>query len=152
MKTKKCCKCKKDKPIDKFAFKNKKTGQRSSICKVCHNEYMKSHYINNSAKYKAKARTWTIGQRVVVRDYLYNYLKAHSCVDCGEANPVVLEFDHVKGIKKSNISDMISQGRSLKTVQEEIDKCETRCANCHRMKTAKDYNWRIYNLYINDIK
>ena len=46
------------------------------------------------------------------------------------------------GEKKDNISTMITKGRSLKVISAEIDKCEVRCANCHRIVTAerKDKN------------
>jgi hypothetical protein len=60
--------------------------------------------------------------------------------DCGEKNPVVLEFDHIQD-KKCDISRMLANGLSIKTIKAEISKCEVRCANCHRRKTAKDYNW-----------
>jgi hypothetical protein len=29
----------------------------------------------------------------------------------------------------------------LNQVKNEIEKCDVRCANCHRRKTAKDFNW-----------
>lgn len=58
-----------------------------------------------------------------------------SCVDCGESDPVVLDFDHVKGEKRRAIADMVSNYYSIKTIKDEIRKCEIRCANCHRKKT-----------------
>ena len=33
-------------------------------------------------------------------------------------------------------------GCDLKTVIREIKKCEIRCANCHRRRTARQFGWR----------
>lgn len=70
------------------------------------------------------------------------YLKGRSCVDCGNANTTVLEFDHVRGTKRYVISVMLSGGFSWSRILEEVAKCELRCANCHRMKTAVQLNWK----------
>ena len=48
---------------------------------------------------------------------------------------IVLEFDLVRGEKRGNVSDMSHQSFSIKTIQLEIEKCEIRCANCHRIAT-----------------
>ncbi len=47
-------------------------------------------------------------------------------MDCGEADPYVLTFDHVRGSKKMNISQMVNQGYRLEVIQNEIDKCVVR--------------------------
>jgi hypothetical protein len=57
-------------------------------------------------------------------------------VDCGETDPVVLEFDHVRD-KLKDIGYMVTVGFSWSAIQLEIEKCEVRCANCHRRKTAR---------------
>ena len=88
-------------------------------------------------EYKARKRE---RQRVIAArnsQLIFDYLLEHPCVDCGESDVVVLEFDHVQGEKKYNISDLARRYSSWKTVKAEIDKCEVRCANCHRRITAK---------------
>jgi hypothetical protein len=67
-------------------------------------------------------------------------------MDCGERDPIVLEFDHVRGKKKEIVSFLITQGYSLKTIAEEIAKCQVICANRHRRRTARragSYKTRI---------
>lgn len=78
------------------------------------------------------------------RTFVRNYLLSHPCVDCGEADPVVLDFDHVTGKKRKGVSDLAGQGFNIEALKAEIAKCVVRCANCHRRRTAKQlghYKW-----------
>ena len=70
------------------------------------------------------------------------YLEAHPCVDCGEPDPIVLDFDHVRGGKTSSVSSMIDRACAMDVIKTEIAKCDVRCANCHRRRTAKDRGWK----------
>ena len=70
---------------------------------------------------------------------MWDYLKKHPCVDCGEKDPIVLEFDHLKD-KLIEVSRLV-QYTSMNKMQNEIEKCEIRCANCHRRKTAIQFGW-----------
>jgi hypothetical protein len=65
-------------------------------------------------------------------------LKAVPCADCGLSYPpFVMDFDHVKGEKTKDISNLVQEGASLAALMAEIDKCEVVCANCHRIRTYK---------------
>jgi hypothetical protein len=57
------------------------------------------------------------------------YLMAHPCVDCGESDHRVLEFDHSLGKKRVDVWKISHCAWS--TVKKEMGKCEVRCANCH---------------------
>jgi L-lysine 2,3-aminomutase len=64
-----------------------------------------------------------------------NFLSGKCCIDCGESDPIVLEFDHIIESEKCfNIADAIAHNYSEKSLIEEMDKCEIRCANCHRRR------------------
>jgi hypothetical protein len=69
------------------------------------------------------------------RAYVDSVLLLLRCVDCGNSDHEVLDFDHVRGEKVGNISDLVGRPASIKQLREEIDKCEVRCANCHRKIT-----------------
>jgi len=73
---------------------------------------------------------------------IFDYYRENPCIDCGETNPVVLEFDHRDGVdKKGDISKLVARGLCWERIKEEIDKCDVRCANCHRIRTAKQFGW-----------
>lgn len=97
------------------------------------------HYLRNKDKIKERAKINNEKSSIVIREYIRDYLLEHPCVDCGNPNIIVLEFDHVRGEKKYELARMKFCSYSLKTIQKEIDKCEVRCANCHRIVT---YNRR----------
>jgi hypothetical protein len=85
-------------------------------------------------------------RRKQTMDWINDYLRSHPCVDCGEIDPIVLEFDHVSG-KEHNISSMLTY--SLDRIKQEIERCEVRCANCHcRVTHARrgSYRWAVGEL------
>ena len=72
----------------------------------------------------------------ITRRLRWEYLLAHPCVDCGEQDPLVLEFDHRSG-KRAGISALMGDHATWPTVMGEIEKCDVRCANCHKQRTAQ---------------
>jgi len=76
------------------------------------------------------------------RDMVWEYLSTHPCVDCGESDVRVLEFDHVRGTKIASVSELVNTKHRWESIQQEIDKCEVRCANHHRIRTYEQFGWR----------
>lgn len=132
-----CSKCKIEKDIEEFAFRSKTKNIRKRKCRTCTSRYGKKHYKDNKKKYVARVRKNNNKYSLRNKQYVLEYLLTHPCVDCGEDDIIVLDFDHKKD-KKSTISKMLKKGLSLSTIKNEIDKCDVRCANCHRRKTAEE--------------
>lgn len=86
------------------------------------------------AKHLSLVREQSRRRRNAYRSFIDGYKSEHPCVDCGESDPVVLDFDHVLGKKKFNIGSAAS-GKTIAEIVAEIEKCEVRCANCHRRAT-----------------
>lgn len=137
----KCVTCGNVKHEADFNFRNKKKGKRWGTCKQCQSKQRKVWYEANKETHIANAWKNKVNAREAARKYVWDYLESHPCVDCGETSPVVLEFDHVRGRKKKAVADMVRQGYSIGAIQDEIAKCQVRCANCHRSKTHKDKGW-----------
>lgn len=139
-----CSKCKRN--LDTSNFNWKFTGIRfSCYCKDCSRLYIRKHYLKHKKYYLLKASKRRIEVKLKYFQYVGRYLSSHPCVDCGEADILVLEFDHRdRNSKVAEISRIIKQTWAYKKLVEEISKCDVRCANCHRRKTAREDNsWKL---------
>jgi len=142
--SKRCSKCLRvlDESEFNWKFRNVKLQYH---CKECSRRYIREHYKNNTKYYIDKAHRRNAEVKEKSLKYIGEYFKTHHCIDCGEADILVLEFDHrLRSEKYMDISHLIKNRGSYKRVIEEILKCDVRCANCHRRKTALENNsWRL---------
>lgn len=116
-------------------------------CRRCNSEHLKRDYANNTDRYLANARKRNKEYNIEKFKFIVKFLRDNPCVDCGEADLIVLEFDHLRD-KKYTISTLLGSGHSMGLLKREIAKCEVVCANCHRRRTAKRGNWRKYQLSV----
>ena len=98
-------------------------------------EYQKQWYQKNKEKRRQQLKAYTQKRRDANRVFVCEYLSQHPCVDCGEDDIVVLEFDHVGDDKAINVAQAVWE-YGIDRLTAEIDKCEVVCANCHRRRTA----------------
>ncbi len=135
-----CYSCKQIKPLTEFCFRNKEKGTYQTSCNPCNRKYTRKYYQKNKKYFHNKARTWEKQRFYENQLKLLDFLSNHPCVDCKENDPIVLQFDHIKGKKEMEVSKMIKSCNWTK-ISNEIDKCEVRCANCHTKKTAKSFSF-----------
>jgi hypothetical protein len=132
--------CQFAKLLDEFPIKNAARGTYRSYCRPCCRECGKEHYERNLSYYKAKLAVARIRDRAANRAIVDAFL-SHPCVNCGESDVVVLEFDHrVPADKVRDVGGLASR-RVWVSVLKEIEKCDVRCVNCHRRKTARQFKW-----------
>lgn len=138
-----CGRCQIEKPESDYTTHPNGRGPGRSktdcYCRPCRAEYGREHYVKHKSRYVENAMKRT--QKILRQNMrlLVDYLLEHPCVDCGEPDPLVLEFDHLRdkrfeiarGVRDKNWAELVS----------EIEKCEVVCANCHRRRTAKAWGF-----------
>lgn len=134
---KKCVMCKVEKSLERFHKNKISPDGYTNICKECRVSYHAGWYLKN----KNKVDGYNKKHKEEIQKYIRDFLKNCFCVDCGETDPIVLEFDHVRGEKRFSIAEAPHRKVSIKTLKLEIEKCEIRCANCHRRKTYKQFGY-----------
>ena len=134
----KCSKCGKTKALSSFQMgyrTERNRWSREGVCKPC---------VSIRGKEKHK------NSNLDIRKYVFDYLKTHPCVDCGETNVLALEFDHLHS-KKFDIGTALGRSTKLANrVKSEITKCVVRCSTCHRIKTHMEIDSWKFNLSLQD--
>ena len=135
-----CYVCKVEKLEEEFnKTKSSKDGLQFE-CRSCNKEKSKEYYYKNKQKIIKTNIKYRKKQAQENRIIIIEHYKKNPCVDCGEKDILVLELDHLRN-KDRNVSEGAHIGWSKKRLLDEIAKCEVRCANCHRRKTAKEQRW-----------
>ena len=97
--------------------------------------------------YRTRARVRKAAIKMQRQDQLYTYLQDKACESCGISDLRVLDFDHLDPKTKIfNIAQAITHCYAWQVIMEEINKCRILCSNCHRIRTAEQYNWRKWRL------
>jgi hypothetical protein len=125
-----CNGCGKAKPLSQFQPKTQANGKEGweGKCKPCVSKRQKTNHAVRNAS---------------ARQLVFNYLKKHPCIDCGENNVLALEFDHVHS-KKFDIGTALNGNTAIDLLKKEMKKCVVRCSTCHRIKTHLEINsWRF---------
>jgi hypothetical protein len=135
---KRCGRCKQVKPETEF---NRLRDGRQHWCRECFGDYFRARG-DLHRKQSLEAKTKRIARD---RAFVRAYLEQNPCVDCGEADTRVLDFDHV-GEKTTEVCEMVATGWPVGVIAAEIRQCEVVCANCHRRRTAARAGWRRLDL------
>lgn len=141
-----CTKCFESKDEKDYYVKDKKSNRLHTQCKQCYKEHRKTYHAEHYARYHEaylqRAKIRRIELRGEFRQNMLEYLKDKACVVCGESDMRVLEFDHIDPSNKIfSISQAVKYGYRWHKVMDEIQKCRILCANCHKRRTASQYNW-----------
>lgn len=135
-----CSKCRYDKPLGDFGPMNTKRDGLDPYCRLCRRAYSRDLYAKNPTRREKTAQT-NARRRDENWALVEDYLRRHPCIDCGEDDILVLDFDHRdRSMKTMNVSKLM--GGSTYRLKIEMAKCDIRCANCHRRKTALELGFR----------
>ncbi len=67
-----------------------------------------------------------------IHDWYREYKSTLCCIKCGETHPACLQFHHRdRTEKKFALGEVGSRASSIKSLMQEISKCEVLCVNCH---------------------
>jgi hypothetical protein len=127
-----------------FLFPARKISKdgRASWCKACYKIYWNKRYFENHAHYRSSHNASRNKIREKNARKVFEFLQQNPCKRCGETDPIVLEFDHLEKTDKiESISNMIANA-SWQQIESEIAKCDVLCANCHRRKSAAEFNYK----------
>ena len=130
-----CTKCGLPKDDSEYSWSIRNIKKHSS-CNSCRNLERMDYYERNKEKELAYKWDRQLKKREEARQFVDTHKSTHPCVDCNETDPKSLTFDHVRGVKKMTIANMVNLGYSIGALQSEIDKCDVRCWTCH-MKIEK---------------
>jgi hypothetical protein len=124
-----------DETCDRIPVSIDRSPTRQRICLSCQRTYAKDWYQRNKEKQISAARIRRDREAKNLGRTIREYLQDYPCVDCGESDPTVLDFDHLRD-KRADVSSLVHGAASWDLVLAEVAKCEVRCANCHRRRTA----------------
>ncbi len=141
--TKLCTKCQSVKPTSEFNKNKWKRDGLQHYCRDCHRRSVVGSQKTHREAFLKRLQRYNERKRNATRRFVFDYLSTHPCVDCGESDVTVLDFDHQRD-KKHTISQLIIFNKEWNYILHEIEKCEVRCANCHRKRTAEKFGWKKF--------
>lgn len=145
LRMKTCNRCGENKPLSEF--NKKRASGVQPYCRPCQSSYQKDNYEGTRIARLENIYDNRKKRKTTIRLFLAEFYTAHPCVDCGETDLTVLDFDHLTE-KNFGLNKALGDAMPLDKIKEELEHGEVRCANCHRKVTAersRNWRWRYKN-------
>jgi hypothetical protein len=142
---KKCSTCRRELPLAEFNKRSASRDGRQPVCRACNKVRSRRYYSENIEKHRKAVAAQVAKTRSAHLERIGEYLIDNPCVDCGESDIRVLDFDHREGHEKTaEVMKLAKAAYSWARVSAEIAKCDVRCRNCHARVTYARLgdNWR----------
>lgn len=140
-----CSTCRRELALSEFNLRSRSADGRQSVCRSCNAARARRYYTENLEKHRKAVSEQVAKTRAAHLQRIGAYLLEHPCVDCGEADIRVLDFDHRVGTRKvAEVMKLAKAAYSWERVAAEIAKCDVRCRNCHAIATYQRIgsDWR----------
>jgi hypothetical protein len=140
-----CSTCRRSLLLSEFNSRSASVDGYQSVCRSCNRARARRYYADNVAKHRSAVAAQVAKTRAAHLERIGEYLLANPCIDCGEDDIRVLDFDHRDGVEKvAEVMKLAKAAYSWERVMAEIAKCDVRCRNCHAKVTYERMgeNWR----------
>jgi len=124
------------KKISEGHLRNKEKENVEGLVSIVRYNYEKNK--DKMFDFEAKKQFRESHLRRIIKLYQLKQASGGKCVDCGEINLCILEFDHL-GNKTGLVLTM-----KFDEMETEAAKCVMRCRNCHAVKSCKENNYKSY--------
>ena len=118
--------------LDLFRYSASMKYNRDNLCKECHKGTPEDKRIANKKRVELHRE----------RKILFIEQKGGMCKSCGVIytgkNACIFDFHHTDPTTKHNNPGNMLSGSLIKA-QEEVDKCNLLCANCHRQEENEEW-------------
>lgn len=98
---------------------------------LTNSSYHRDWYHRQSDEWKAAKAARSNARRTRMKEMVDAFKASKGC-QCGEVDPVALDFHHTDGDKEINVSDALRRGWGKDRLVQEMQKCQVICSNCHR--------------------
>ena len=133
---KRCVTCRRVLPYTDFNRKRSSADGLQNVCRECNRMRARRYYQENREKHIRVIVARVARARLLALDVAGKHLTVNPCIDCGESDIRVLDFDHRPGTEKTqNVMYLVHNGYSVDRILAEIAKCDVRCRNCHARVT-----------------
>ncbi|MBM7505560.1 hypothetical protein ACFPER_00485 [Agromyces aurantiacus] len=143
--TKRCGRCQQSKPTSEYNRRSRSRDGLQPFCRECNRENARAYYARNREAHVRRIVASKGERRARALELVGRHLITHPCVDCGEDDIRVLDFDHRDSAEKgAEVMKLAQDGHALQRIAAEVAKCDVRCRNCHAIVTYQrmESDWR----------
>lgn len=129
-----CSRCKEYRSNTYFYKNRSMSSGLQNECRLCRKIIKKEARDKNTRHAREIKRLENLREhKRKTKDFL-EFRKAFKCADCGNNNPVVIQFHHLDPNTKDSTVSSLFRKKDKSKFYAELEKCIPLCCNCHTIR------------------